>query len=174
MQTRHCPPGTRESLADTYIDMHAALVSVPSIGRTLLGEAEYENLTNWLKDGEQAVLIVGRGIYSFKGSGYVRGGIFDRVHLIQGDRSVRFRDRNHRRLGELATNDAPRFTELDIFKIPADAEFDPAEPWRLQLLVNRAIGPIDKAFITFDLGYKLPDYYLEPLPVKHLPPSVCD
>ena len=154
---------------DTYIDMHAALVSVPSIGRSLLGEAEYKNLANWLKDGEHAILVLGRGIYSFKGSGYVRGGIFDRVHLIQGDRSVRFRDRNHRRLGEVATADAPRFTELDIFKIPADAEFDPAEPWRLQLLVNRAVGPIDKAFITFDLGYKLPDFYLESLPAKPAP-----
>ena len=152
--------------AETYIDMHAALVSVPNIGRTLLGEAEYQNLTKWLKEGEHAILVLGRGKYSFKGSGYVRGGIFDRIHLIQGDRSVRFRDRNHRRLGELAAKDAPRFTELDIFKIPAEAEFYPAEPWRLQLLVNRAVGPIEKSFITFDLGYKLPDYYLEPLPQK--------
>ena len=161
-------------VTDTYIDMHAALVSVPSIGRNLLGEAEYNNLTNWLKEGEHAILVLGRGIYSFKGSGYVRGGIFDRIHLIQGDRSARFRDRNHRRLGEVAVSGAPKFTELDIFKIPADAEFDPAEPWRLQLLVNRAVGPIDKTFITFDLGYKLPELYLEPLPAKPAPSVTID
>ena len=41
--------------------------------------------------------MVGRGLYSFKGSGYVRGGIFDRIVLIQDDVSVRFRDRDHRR-----------------------------------------------------------------------------
>ncbi|MEX0300923.1 MAG: FMN-binding protein, partial [Leisingera sp.] len=70
---------------DTFIDMHVALVSVPSIGRSLLGEAEYKNLKNWLKEGEQAILVLGRGSYSFKGSGYVRGGIFDRIQLIQGD-----------------------------------------------------------------------------------------
>lgn len=152
------------ALEDTFIDLQIALVSVPSIGRTLLGDAEYANLTNWLEEGEQAILVMGRGTYSFKGSGYVRGGIFDRIQLIQGDNSVRFFDKQQKRLGDLATKDAPSFTELDIFKISADAEFDPAEPFRLQLLVQRAVGAVQKVFLTFDLGYRLPEYYL--LPVK--------
>ena len=148
---------------ETFIDMHLALVSVPSIGRSLLGDAEYANLTNWLEDGEQAILVLGRGRYSFKGSGYVRGGIFDRIKLIQGENSVRFFDKQQKRLGDLVTGDAPSFTELDLFKIPADAEFDPAEPFRLQLLVQRAVGAVEKTFITFDLGYILPEQYLVPL-----------
>ncbi len=89
-------PGAPE---DTFIDMRAALVSVPTIGQSLLGDAEYANLQDWLGEGEHAILIAGRGRYSFKGSGYVRGGIFDRIQFIQGDRSVRFFDRDHRRLG---------------------------------------------------------------------------
>jgi len=148
---------------DTFIDMHMALVSVPSIGRSLLGDAEYENLVAWLEPGEQAILVLGRGAYSFKGSGYVRGGIFDRIQLIQGDNGVRFFDKQQRRLGALATAGSPSFTELDIFKIPADAEFDPTEPFRLQLLVQRAVGAIEKIFLTYDLGYKLPESFLLPV-----------
>ncbi len=148
---------------DTFIDMQMALVSVPSIGKSLLGEAEYQNLLNWLDEGEHAILVLGRGAYSYKGSGYVRGGIFDRIQLIQGDRSVRFFDRQQRRLGTVAAPDAPSFTELDIFKIPADSEFDPAEPFRLQLLAQRAVGAVEKTFLTFDLGYKLPEHYLLPV-----------
>ncbi|WP_417423123.1 4Fe-4S binding protein [Hoeflea sp.] len=147
----------------TFIDMQMALVSAPEIGRTLLGDSEYANLLEWLDEGEQAILVVGRGKYSFKGSGYVRGGIFDRMHLIQGDTAVRFHDKQHRRLGKLAPEDAPSFTELDIFKVKAESGFDPAEPFRLQLLVQRAVGAIDKAFITFDLGYRIPDRYTEKL-----------
>ncbi len=146
---------------DTFIDMRVALVSVPTIGRSLLGDAEYGNLKAWLDDGQHAIVIAGRGRYSFKGSGYVRGGIFDRIQIIQGDNSARFFDKQHRRLGEIAALGAPAFNELDLFKIPAEMEFDPAEPFRLQLLVQRAVGPIDKAFITFDLGYRTPDRYLE-------------
>ncbi|MBE1281775.1 MAG: 4Fe-4S binding protein [Rhodobacteraceae bacterium] len=148
---------------DTFIDMHMAVVSVPSIGKSLLGEGEYKNLTDWLEPGEHAILVLGRGAYSFKGSGYVRGGIFDRIQLIQGDRSVRFFDRQQKRLREVSADGAPSFTELDIFKIPADAEFDPAAPFRLQLLVQRAVGAVDKIFLTFDLGYKLPEQYLLPV-----------
>src|SRR5690606_4299142 len=99
---------------------------------------------NWLKPGEHAILVMGRGKYSFKGSGYVRGGIFDRIQLIQDDVSVRFRDNMHRRAGDLAASGAPDFNEIDLFRIPADSGFDPTAPWVLQLLVQRAVGPIEK------------------------------
>ncbi len=161
-------------LDDTFIDMHMALVSVPSIGRSLLGDNEYENLVEWLDEGEHAILVLGRGKYSFKGSGYVRGGIFDRIQLIQGDNSVRFFDKQHRRLRALETTDSPSFVELELFKIPAEAEFDPAQPFRLQLLVQRSVGALDRVFLTWDLGYRLPDDYLLPLPVAAVVDSAAD
>ncbi|MHA7774631.1 4Fe-4S binding protein [Roseibium sp. M-1] len=146
---------------DTFIDLYLALADVPSIGLSLLGDAEYANLTKRLKDGEHALLVTGRGRYSFKGSGYVRGGIFDRIQLIQDDISVRFHDRQQTRVGTIAAAGAPAFTEMDLFIIPADSGFDPAKDFRLQLLVQRPVGPIDKVFLTFDLGYRLPDAYLK-------------
>lgn len=152
-----------------YIDLFTAPVSVPGIGRALMGAAEYANLENWLEEGEHAIVLAGRGLYSFKGSGYVRGGIFDRIVLIQGDTSVRFRDRDHRRLGDIATPGAPRFNEMDIFRIPAEAGFDPAAPWRIQLLAQRDVAALERVFTTFDLGYQLPRAFLtelaQPAPV---------
>jgi NosR/NirI family nitrous oxide reductase transcriptional regulator len=149
--------------SDTYIDMYATLISVPAIGRKLLGEAEYTNLTAWLDEGEHAILVAARGLYSFKGSGYVRGGVFDRIILVQGEDSIRFRDRGHRRVGEILADGAPVLSEMDIFKIPADSGFDPAEPWRLQLLAQRDVAAIERVFTTFDLGYQLPAPYLRPV-----------
>ena len=152
-----------------YIDLFTAPVSVPGIGRALMGAAEYANLENWLEEGEHAILLAGRGLYSFKGSGSVRGGICDRIVLIQGDTSVRFRDRDHRRLGDIATPGAPRFNEMDIFRIPAEAGFDPAAPWRIQLLAQRDVAALERVFTTFDLGYQLPRAFLtelaQPAPV---------
>ena len=147
-----------------FIDMYMALVSVPPVGEALLGEAENANLQGWLEDGEHAIMVAGRGRYSFKGSGYVRGGIFDRIVLIQGDMSVRFRDRMHRRLGDIAATGAPEFSEMDLFKIPADSGFDPTEPFRLQLLVQRDVAAIERVFTTFEMGYRLPESYLRALP----------
>jgi NosR/NirI family nitrous oxide reductase transcriptional regulator len=80
--------------------------------------------------------------------------------LIQDDVSVRFRDRDHRRLGAIALAGAPEFSEMDLFRIPAGVGFDPAKPFRIQLLAQREVGPIEKVFHTFDLGYQLPQKYL--------------
>ncbi len=156
---------------DVFIDMYAGLVSVPSIGLSLLGEAEYNNLVQWLDEGENAIILASNGIFSYKGSGYVRGGVFDRIHLIQGDISVRFHDSQQKRLGEIAAEGAPEFTELDIFKIPSDVGFDPTKPWRIQLLTNRAVGAIEKLFITYELGYNLPEQYMTKLQSEISPTS---
>ncbi|SSW72540.1 Putative electron transport protein YccM [Achromobacter veterisilvae] len=147
---------------DTFIDLYAALVSVPAIGRSLLGDTEWQRLKERLKPGQQAVLVAGNGAYSFKGSGYVRGGIFDRVEVIQDESSFRFRDRNHQRLADVAAQGAPAFREVALFVVPDDAALDPVAPWRLQLMVQRVLSVNDKAFVTFDLTYELPQAYTRP------------
>ena len=153
-----------ENPEDRFIDLYAGLVSAPIIGRSLLGDAEYENLRARLEPGQHALLIAANGIYSFKGSGFVRGGIFDRIQLAQNEGSIRFRDRNYKHLGEVAADLAQPFAEVGLFVVPADAEFDPAEQWTLQLLVQRAIGALDKDFLLYELSYTLPARYLKPLP----------
>lgn len=150
----------RGAETDDFIDLHAALVSVPSIGLSLLGAPEFANLEKRLEPGQQAILLASRGRYSFKGSGYVRGGIFDRFQVIQGDNSFRFRDRDHKRLGRIAAGDAPDFADIDLFRIPKGQALDPTMPWRLELLVSRETGPTDKAFLTFDLDYQPPQRVL--------------
>ncbi len=146
--------------ADTFIDLYVAPVSVPTIGRSLLGDAAYQQLKTRLKPDQQAIVVAGEGAYSFKGSGYVRGGIFDRIELLQEGQSTRFRDRNHTRLGDLAAAGAPALREIALFVVPEDFKLDLTEPWQLQLLVQRNVGARDKAFLTYNLEYTLPDQYL--------------
>jgi len=145
---------------ETFIELYAAVVSIPSIGRSLLGVHEYRNLTKKMKPGEQAILLAGDGRFSFKGSGYVRGGIFDRFQIVQGDTSIRFHDNYHKRLRQLAAEGAPELKEVELFRTPAELNFDAASAWKLELLVGRNIGPTEKAFLTFDLDYDPPPKYL--------------
>jgi NosR/NirI family transcriptional regulator, nitrous oxide reductase regulator len=146
---------------DTFIDLYVADVAVPTIGRSLLGDDGYQRLAGRLKPGQQALIVAGSGRYSFKGAAYVRGGIFDRIELIQDTSSIRFRDRDHTRLGSLAAEGAPAFPEIALFVVPAEFALDPTEPWVLQLLVQRVVGTKEKAWLTFDLGYTLPDIYMK-------------
>lgn len=153
----HPEPGAPE---DIFIDMYVAQVSVPGIGRSMLGQALWNQLEERLEPGQQAILVAANGPYSFKGSGYVRGGIFDRIEVLQGPQGFRFRDRNHQRLGDVMAEGAPSFREIALYVVPEDQTFDPTQPWQLQLLVQRTISVQEKAFMTFDLSYRIPDDYL--------------
>ncbi|WP_300253913.1 NosR/NirI family protein [Bradyrhizobium sp.] len=154
---RNSEPG---EASDTFIDLYVALASVPTIGRSLLGDEAYERLKGRLQPGQQAIVVAGNGAYSFKGSAYVRGGIFDRIEVLQEGSSTRFRDRNHTRLGGLAAAGAPEFKEIGLFVTPPEFTLDPTEPWQLKLLVQRATVGRDKAFLTFDINYDLPERYV--------------
>ncbi|WP_239467965.1 4Fe-4S binding protein, partial [Microvirga arvi] len=160
-------------LNDTFIDLYLAPVSVPTIGRSLLGDTAYEQLKARLKPDQQAIVVAGDGAYSFKGSGYVRGGIFDRIELLQDGQGIRFRDRNHTRLGALAADGAPDLREIALFVAPEDFKLDLTEPWQVQLLVQRNIGARDRAFLTYNLEYTLPEQYLriEQPPAQAAPPA---
>lgn len=156
---------TAETADDTFIDLYVTHLNPPTIGRNLLGENQYRFLMEELKPGEHAVAVLGSGEYSFKGSGYVRGGIFDRVQLRQFGDIISFRDLDFQRLNDIFIDGAPRFSEMAIFVIRESARFDPGSPWVLELLVRRQTGPVSGMFTSFELPYQMLDDYIErPLP----------
>ncbi|MDP3844978.1 MAG: 4Fe-4S binding protein [Pseudomonas sp.] len=154
-----------EQVDETFIDLYSAHLNAPTIGRNLLGDNQYRLLMAALKPGEQAIAVLGSGSYSFKGSGYVRGGIFDRVQLRQFGETISFRDRDFERLSDVYAKGMPDFSEMAIFIVRAPAGFDPGSPWVLELLVKRQTGPTSGMFSSFELAYQLPEEYLDrPLP----------
>ena len=154
-----------EAADETFIELYVADLNPPSIGRNLLGEAHYRSLMQGLKPGEQAIAVFGRGLFSFKGSGYVRGGIFDRVQLRQFGNVISFRDLDHQRIDDVYAEGIPAFDEMSVFIVRPQAGFDPGSAWTLELLVRRQTGPVSGTFSSFELPYQMPEQYLErPLP----------
>lgn len=146
---------------DLFIDLYAASLNVPSIAKSLMGKWEYRNYLKRIEQGQSAFMVMGEGLYSFRGSGYVRGGIFDRIQVVQDGEGMRFTDHGYKNLGEVLAEGAPDFREVALFYAPEDAIFNPAESWQLQLLVQRAVGPLEKVFISYELNYQLPSQYVK-------------
>lgn len=164
---------------DDFIDLYLTLITPETAGRSLLSADDYAAVGNWLKPGEAAVLIAANGDYSFRGSGFVRGGIFDRIQLIQDETAVLFKDKDYRRIDRYAAEGAPDFSEIGVFRLQSQYNFDPARPFRLELLAQRPTGPTQKAFTGFSLSYELPARFVmveaqaasEPAPAT-APPAV--
>ena len=154
-----------EQRGDTFIDLYVAELNPPTIGRNLLGERQYKDLMDELKPDEHAIVVLGNGDYSFKGSGYVRGGIFDRIQLRQFGDIVSFRDLDFYRLSDVYAEGMPDFTEMGIFIIRPQYNFDSGSDWTLELLVRRQTGPVDSIFTSFELPYQIPEMYIERPPL---------
>jgi NosR/NirI family nitrous oxide reductase transcriptional regulator len=146
---------------DAHIDLWVGVLNHPLIGRSVLGESSWRDLMRRLKPHETALFVIGAGTSSFKGSGFVRGGIFDRVQVKQDADTYTFRDLDYLNLYQLAAAGHPAFKESGIF-ILRDSSFSAAYPFQFVYLANRqdkATG--QKQFLNFETKLWLPDAYLE-------------
>ena len=148
--------------AEPFIELWFGDLSQPDIGKSVMGATSWENLKLQIKEGEHAIFIIRTaGRESFKGSGFVRGGLYDRVQVRQGADSFTFRDLDYLNLYGVQAAGSPSFNESAIFIIRSKA-FSDAYPWKLSLLgnrVDRATGA--RSFTSFDTPYWLPASMLE-------------
>lgn len=144
-----------------YMDLYFGYLNVPAIGTSLLGEHGYKRLMQDLKPDEHALFIIANGQVAFKGSGFVRGGIYDRIQVRQDPLTFTFRDTDYQNLYHLQAAGVPAYTESGIF-IVRSADFNPAWPWQLAFLANKVDAQSGaKTFAHFDQEYWLPAPYLQ-------------
>ncbi len=152
--------GARTS-GESYIDMYFGYLNAPSVGRSILGPQNHERLMAELKPGEHAIFIIANGSSSFKGSGFVRGGIYDRIQVAQDLDTFTFRDLDYLNLYDIHAPGAPSYRESGIFIIRG-GNFSAAYPWNLVFLGNRIDQQTGhRSFVNFDREYWLAERYLE-------------
>lgn len=144
-----------------FIELYYAPLNIPTIGLNLLGEEQFAWLQSELQEGDQAIVVLGNGHYSFKGNGFVRGGIFDRIQLQQNGKIISFHDTDYYRFQDFVIDGYPGFKETAIFIIRSQYEFDHGTPWDLELLVRRQVGALDSVFTSFYGEYTTPEAYIE-------------
>jgi NosR/NirI family nitrous oxide reductase transcriptional regulator len=144
---------------DIYIDVYFGVATVPSVGSNVLGQKLYQEFVGGLEEGETAMLVLSRGEGSFKGSGFARGGIFDRFNIEQGNNTYVFRDRDYKIITDIEARDAPEIREGGLF-IVRDKGFDPTSPYVFNLVLPFREGG-KKEFRSFTAEGGIPDEYLE-------------
>lgn len=170
-KVEHIDEATLAQKEEWFADIYFAQVSIPSVGRNLLGDAEYKWLMGTLKPEEHAIILLGNG-YSYKGSGYVRGGIFDRIQILQNDEAFAFRDLDYYRVTDIYSDGAPRFKEMSLFIVRPQHKFNPGVDWQLELLVRRQLGAVDSLFTSFKGDYHTLDKYVDRPPLIYPEPEL--
>ncbi|WP_373322267.1 4Fe-4S binding protein [Paraburkholderia adhaesiva] len=150
--------------ADTgspYLDLYYGYLNAPAIGKSILGDYGYAQLMNRLQPGDHAIFVVANGTESFKGSGFVRGGIYDRIQVQQGINAFTFKDSDYLNLYSLEAAGTPAFNETGIFII-RNTKFSAAYPWKFVFLGHKEDKETGaKSFSAFNSPYWLPATFLE-------------
>jgi NosR/NirI family transcriptional regulator, nitrous oxide reductase regulator len=170
---RAFPEGAAPTPDSVFIELYLGLATPARIGRNLLGQRLYSRLMGELAEGDQLVFVGGRGLFSFKGTAWRRSGTFDRLQLVQDDRTFKLSAEQHRRVDELTIAGAPPLRELALFELGKDSGFRADRPWRLELLVEGRTATGEPAFAQFTVSYALPERYIrapaEPVAERSLP-----
>lgn len=145
---------------EVWLDLHYGILNQPSLGINLLGEEVYTSLMAE-HPGKTLMVLLNNGSYSFRGSGFVRGGIFDRLQVTQGLEIIRFRDSDYIYQFRVKQEDAPHISEKAIYVVPSDA-FNPAMPWELEVLVMERFHDTSKSksWLHFKAPFEMPEDYV--------------
>lgn len=150
-------PEALERPDEPFVDVYAAYLNVPSIGRNILGEAAFAKLVNDIGPDAHAVMLLSTGRWNALGDNFVLGSIPSQVTLQQEGLGINARDFavERRSLGPKEMPDGP----WSILRIGGEAGFDPSAKWTLVFKVERERGQIltERIDKEFSGVYALPD-----------------
>jgi transcriptional regulator of nitric oxide reductase len=142
-----------------FIDLWLALATPPAIGESLVGQRIYESESAKLGPDDDLILIAATGLYSFKGTDWRKSGVFDRIELIQRDKTIRLGVDDHIRIDTLAAPGSPELREIGLFRIAHSSGFDATAPFRLDLTLVRDTQAVTPPPVV-SLDYRIPLRYL--------------
>ncbi|NHN39758.1 4Fe-4S binding protein [Pseudomaricurvus alcaniphilus] len=144
------------------ITLYYAYLNVPSIGRNMLGDAEYARVIAQLGPNEHAIAIKSEGFYSYLEPWFRPGTVPERVGLVQHGlpmtlRDLNFYDDEERKPRLSATDEDADANNLQIFKINSQSGFDPASAMQLTLRVSLQKNHLVADEHVFSDDYQLPE-----------------
>ncbi|MBZ0261463.1 MAG: NosR/NirI family protein [Hyphomicrobiales bacterium] len=152
-------PGAADP-ASRFIDLYTAVLDPPRIGASLIGESGYSSLMGSIGSTDHLLLIAANGLYSFKGTDWRKTGVFERIEISQGAKTISFAKDMHHSIERLEAQKSPEFREIGVFAVPSAAGFDPTRSFTLSLLALRDGSDGAAGTARFSLDYALPKDFL--------------
>jgi NosR/NirI family nitrite reductase transcriptional regulator len=143
-----------------FIELWAAIIDPPTIGRNLLGQLAYTRGIASLGAGDTALFVASAGLHSHRGTDYQTTGVFERLEVIQDEKTIRLRKQDYLRLEKVALEDAPQFKELSLFRLGSASGLDATRPFRIEVNAERERLDGTVAGLRVPLAYALPREFI--------------
>ena len=154
---------------EEFFAIYYGYLNAPMIGRNLLGETEYRRLLDVLRPGEHALAVMSAGPYSAVEHDFKRGTVPSRLSVVQDGLPVDIRDIDFYGYQQISlAPGVPDFPNVHIFRIKAQAGFDPSAQWLVKMDVRFNRNHLVEDSVVFDDSYKLPKALFEAVDAKEL------
>jgi NosR/NirI family nitrous oxide reductase transcriptional regulator len=124
---------------EVFVDFYIAYLNAPTIGRAILGEAQYKAAMDRNFENRHLWWIASAGRYSILDDNFVPGAQSPRLAMSQDGFFLELRDQGFEPK-DIAG--APELNASRLFGVYAEAGLDPARPLDLALTISRAKGMI--------------------------------
>jgi len=139
-----------------FTDIYIAYLNTPSIGRAILGDAQYKEAMTRNFENRHLWWIASAGRYPIVDDNFVPGGQSSRLSMAQDGLFLELRDQGFEPKDIAGP---PELNTSRLFGVYAEAGLDPGRPLDLTLTITRAKGMI------------LPTLTHKTVPLKYAPPS---
>ncbi|KEO60091.1 NosR/NirI family protein [Thioclava indica] len=150
-----------------FLHLWAGLADPPTVGQNLLGQQEYTAAIGGLDPGQTALLVISSGLYSHRGTGWRRSGVFDRLTLVQGDTRLQPSAESYHMVKRLRIEGAPEVKEISLFQLPSD--IDPLLPFTVEVRATRPGENGEEIATVIKADYTLPGAYRTAPPAEPEP-----
>ena len=140
LDARNAMPGVK-TIPDEdgiFSQFAVAVLNERDTADALIGRSRFDRLATAFAADDMILLIAARGLYSVKGTSWIRTGVFDRLEISAQNTDPYHpkRDDLHR-LERLHIDGAPDFREVMLLGVPASAGIDPGSPFTVTLIADK-------------------------------------
>jgi NosR/NirI family transcriptional regulator, nitrous oxide reductase regulator len=152
-------PNTDPKAAET--EVWISYLSVPEIGRAVMGKDGYEKLKVDFRPVDHLLLVATRGRYSLRSSSHRAGAVPDQILIQQDGLVININDAFVRQVP--VTSALPKDVNWTLLKVLSESGFDPTRPWNLVLNVARKNSSVyaQRVIKEFPVTYKAPVEFFE-------------
>ena len=139
-----------------FLRLWVGVIDTPTVGQNLLGQQDFTRAVGNLGAGGSALIVMGQGVQSHRGTEWKKTGVFDRVTVVQGATRWQPTEDRYQMLKALELTGAPKMKEISLFALPP--EIDPTKPLTVEIRATRPTATGEVA-MTVAVPYTLPEAF---------------
>lgn len=144
--------------SNTFIELYIAPLSLPIVGKNLLGEEEFARLNDNLKTGELAIMLLNNGGYSFISQDFIPQTVPSRIKVVQDQLPIELKDIDFYSFqSPYFAQPITTFDDIQVFTIKAQSGFELHRPFDFELELAYSVNHLTRKSVSFQQNIFLPE-----------------